>query len=197
MASGQGTRRMPTEQRRQHILDEALTLYSRDGYDAVGMRDIAAACGMTATSIYRHFDNKEALLVGIFDRLSDEMTSGMREASRIDELPERLLHLIRTHISLAMGEPPIIRVYQREELSLPPQERQRFRKVERSYVGLWVETVCALRPETTQQEARTAVIAAFGAINSIAGTHSTRSARSVVTQLVEITLRVLNVQVDI
>lgn len=191
MTQSREPQRLPTRQRREQILDKALTLYGASGYAPVGMRDLATACGMTATSIYRHFDSKEAVLVGIFDRLSDEMTSGMREASRIDDPRERLGFLIRDHIRLALSDPPILRVYQREELSLPPAERERFRTVELSYISHWSDTLRTLIPETPPQAARTTVIAAFGAINALSGTRSVRAGRTVTAQLTDITLRVL------
>jgi AcrR family transcriptional regulator len=189
--------RLPTRQRREQILDRALTLYSASGYGPVGMRDLATACDMTATSIYRHFDSKEAVLIGIFDRLSDEMTSTMREASRINVPRERLAFLIRAHIRLALSDPPILRVYQREELSLPPNERERFRKVELSYITQWSDTLRTLCPETSSSEARTAAIAAFGAINALSATRSVRTGRRVAAQLTTITYRVLGIGPDV
>jgi AcrR family transcriptional regulator len=191
MPAPQGRKRLSTRQRQEHILDAALALYAADGYTSVGMRDVAAACGMTATAIYRHFDNKEALLVGVFDRLSDEMTSGMRSASRIADLQDRLDFLVRTHIRLALADPPILRLYRQEERSLPAAELERFRTVERAYIAQWTDILRTLHPETTASEARTTVIAAFGAINSIAGTRSSRSTRSITTQLAAIAHRIL------
>src|SRR5688500_2416591 len=46
---------------RRQILDQAARLLRRNGYASTSLRDIAAATGMKAGSLYYHFDSKEAL----------------------------------------------------------------------------------------------------------------------------------------
>lgn len=46
-------------------MDTALRLFSENGYSAVSMRDLAAALGIQAPSIYSHFESKDALLVAV------------------------------------------------------------------------------------------------------------------------------------
>jgi AcrR family transcriptional regulator len=53
------------------IFYTALRLFSERGYDGVSMRDIAAAVGIKAASIYNHFASKE----DIFNSLLLEMKS--------------------------------------------------------------------------------------------------------------------------
>lgn len=43
---------------RQRIMDAALTVFSARGYTAAGVEDIAAAAGIKAPSLYKHFKNK-------------------------------------------------------------------------------------------------------------------------------------------
>lgn len=47
---------------RDNILEQALNLFSEKGYEETGMREIATAVGIKAPSIYKHFQNKEAIL---------------------------------------------------------------------------------------------------------------------------------------
>jgi len=47
---------------RRRILDTARHLLVQEGYQALSMRKIADAIGYSATSIYLHFDGKDALL---------------------------------------------------------------------------------------------------------------------------------------
>jgi AcrR family transcriptional regulator len=47
---------------RERILASARTLYLEGGVQAVTMRSVAEKVGVTATALYRHFDNKEDLL---------------------------------------------------------------------------------------------------------------------------------------
>lgn len=46
---------------RERALEAALELFGRKGYDGVSMNDIAQAVGIRAPSLYKHFQNKEAL----------------------------------------------------------------------------------------------------------------------------------------
>lgn len=46
---------------KERALSAALELFGSKGYDAVSMNDIAAAVGIRAPSLYKHFQSKEAL----------------------------------------------------------------------------------------------------------------------------------------
>ena len=46
---------------REKILDEALTLFSEKGFEGTTVRDIASAVGITASSLYKHFESKDAI----------------------------------------------------------------------------------------------------------------------------------------
>ena len=52
---------------KEKILDTALELFSRHGYDGASVRDIARAVGIRASSLYNHFPSKRALFDGIVD----------------------------------------------------------------------------------------------------------------------------------
>jgi len=47
---------------RARILDAALRLFSRDGFQSSTVRDLAAAVGLTSAALYYHFPSKEACL---------------------------------------------------------------------------------------------------------------------------------------
>jgi AcrR family transcriptional regulator len=51
--------------RRQHIIDVAITSFSRTGYHNTSMTDIADAVGVTKPVLYQHFDSKRALYLEI------------------------------------------------------------------------------------------------------------------------------------
>jgi AcrR family transcriptional regulator len=52
---------------RDRILDAALELFATHGYAGASMRQIAAAVGMQAASLYNHFDGKAAILSALID----------------------------------------------------------------------------------------------------------------------------------
>ncbi len=52
---------------RRLVLDHAATLFRQHGYAAVSMRDIAAACGIKAGSLYYHFPSKEQIVTEVLN----------------------------------------------------------------------------------------------------------------------------------
>ena len=68
-------------QGRQRILDEAAELFLKQGYAGTSLRDIAAAVGMKAGSLYYHFESKEELLREILRQGIAVMVAAFEEAS--------------------------------------------------------------------------------------------------------------------
>lgn len=52
---------------KEKIIETALDLFSQRGYDGVSVRDIARAVGIRESSIYNHFESKQAIFDGIVD----------------------------------------------------------------------------------------------------------------------------------
>jgi Transcriptional regulator len=55
----------PTDEK---ILDTAISLFSKYGYDKISVREIAEGAGISEGAIYRHFTGKENILDTIFSR---------------------------------------------------------------------------------------------------------------------------------
>jgi AcrR family transcriptional regulator len=58
---------------RDRILHIAIDLFAEKGYDAVSMREIAAAVGIKAASLYKHYTGKEEILECVFDTYREMM----------------------------------------------------------------------------------------------------------------------------
>jgi AcrR family transcriptional regulator len=66
---------------RQKILDVAESLFTEQGYQAVSIRQIAQACGLTNAALYYHFDSKEALYKEVLEHYTARLGQRMREAA--------------------------------------------------------------------------------------------------------------------
>ncbi|MFB8144190.1 TetR/AcrR family transcriptional regulator [Streptomyces parvus] len=66
----EGDARRPSkgERTRARILDSATELFSRSGFHAVSLRDIAAHAGLTHAGLLHHFPGKESLLMEVLER---------------------------------------------------------------------------------------------------------------------------------
>lgn len=56
---------------KERIIEKSLTLFSTHGYTAVTVRDIAAAVGIKASSLYNHFDSKQEIFDTIVNKYSN------------------------------------------------------------------------------------------------------------------------------
>ncbi|MGW2559017.1 SACE_7040 family transcriptional regulator [Streptomyces sp. NPDC001514] len=156
--------------RREQILKEAARLFAERGFHGVGVDEIGAAVGISGPGLYRHFAGKDAmlaeLLVGISGRLLDGGRRRVAEADG-DGGPEELLaSLIDGHIDFALDDRPLITLHDRELDRLRDSDRKLVRQLQRQYVELWVDVVRKLHPEVPEGQARAAVHAVFGLLNS-------------------------------
>ncbi|MER7620262.1 TetR/AcrR family transcriptional regulator [Streptomyces sp. NPDC126503] len=154
--------------RREQILKEAARLFAARGFHGVGVDEIGAAVGISGPGLYRHFPGKDAmlaeLLVGISERLLD---GGRLRVRGAEGDPEAVLaSLIDGHIDFALDDRPLITLHDRELDRLKDADRKRVRQLQRQYVELWVAVVRELHPGVPESEARTAVHAVFGLLNS-------------------------------
>src|SRR2546421_12444608 len=61
------TSRMPAGDRRTQLLEIALNIFSRKGFNGATTKEIAAAAGVTEAIIFRHFPTKQALYQAVLD----------------------------------------------------------------------------------------------------------------------------------
>lgn len=72
--------RVPADVRREQLLDAALTVIVRDGYDAVSIDAIAKEVGVTRPVVYGAFDGLRALLGTLLDRQQERALAQLSAA---------------------------------------------------------------------------------------------------------------------
>ncbi|MGL4231125.1 MAG: TetR/AcrR family transcriptional regulator [Casimicrobium sp.] len=92
-------------ERRVSILQAALRVFVKKGFQRSTIRDIARAADLAEGTIYNHFDNKAALLIGLIEQLQSQR----REAAHLDqiaapEMPTNLEQFLPGHLALMLGE---------------------------------------------------------------------------------------------
>ncbi len=72
--------------RRNQILDAATKVFAEKGFHPATIEDIAKEAGIAVGTIYNYFDNKTALMLGIFDRLneSDRRVEDFSKSTEVD-----------------------------------------------------------------------------------------------------------------
>jgi AcrR family transcriptional regulator len=153
--------------RRLQLLSAAERLFAERGFLAVRLEDIGAAAGVSGPAIYRHFPNKESLLVELLVGISARLLAGARDVTaRSSDAASALDGLIDFHLDFALGEPDLIRIQDRDLAHLPETAEKQVRKAQRQYVEVWVGVLRELSPERVEADARLTAHAVFGLLNS-------------------------------
>jgi AcrR family transcriptional regulator len=153
--------------RRTQLVAAAERLIAEHGYLAVRLEDIGAAAGVTGPAIYRHFPNKEALLVELLVGISTRLLAGATDVVAESAAPEAALDLlVDFHLDFVFTEPDLIRIQDRDLAHLPAAAKRQVRRAQRQYVEKWVEVLRLLSPDLAEGDARLMAHAAFGLLNS-------------------------------
>ncbi len=166
-ASGPNPRSRRKSDRRLQLLAAAERLFAERGFLAVRLEDIGAAAGVSGPAIYRHFPNKESLLVELLVGISTRLLDGARGV-RSDQTnaAAALNGLIDFHLDFALGESDLIRIQDRDLAYLPAAAKRQVRRAQRQYVEVWVGVLRELEPGLAETDARLMAHAAFGLLNS-------------------------------
>lgn len=70
------------EETHRKILDTALELFSRQGYNAAGVAEICQAAGISKGAFYHHFPSKQALFLELLTRWLDRLEQAL-DVSRL------------------------------------------------------------------------------------------------------------------
>jgi AcrR family transcriptional regulator len=153
--------------RRLQLVAAAERLFAERGFLAVRLEDIGAVAGVSGPAIYRHFPNKESLLVELLVGISARLLAGARAVTARKADPAAALDgLIDFHLDFALGEPDLIRIQDRDLAHLPDAAERQVRKAQRQYVEIWVGVLRALNPQLAEADARLTAHAVFGLLNS-------------------------------
>ncbi|MCW2721233.1 MAG: hypothetical protein QOG20_3934 [Pseudonocardiales bacterium] len=94
----------PLTGRRAEIVAAAARIFARDGYAAVGMRDVAEAVGIRGASLYHHFASKEEILYAVCLSVTQEPNEQTLPLLDAPGTPtQRMAALVRAHLEHLHG----------------------------------------------------------------------------------------------
>jgi TetR/AcrR family transcriptional regulator, cholesterol catabolism regulator len=134
---------------RRQILDQAARLLRTNGYASTSLRDIAAATGMKAGSLYYHFESKEALAEIVMAEGIEFVRTAVRDAlaaqpSNSDPLDDIAL-AIRAHLRALRDSGDYASANIRCFAHVPAEMRRRLRKVREAYEADWRKLIESAR----------------------------------------------------
>ncbi len=91
---------------RDQIRDTARDLFAREGYESVSMRRIGSKIGCSPMAIYRHYENKEELLLSICEETFNGMIQALDKARQGPGTAlEKLRRCVHTIVEFHMSHP--------------------------------------------------------------------------------------------
>lgn len=97
--------RMPREQRRAQLLDAASEVFTRKGYHAAAMDDIAEAAGVSKPVLYQHFSSKLDLYLALLDQACDRLVDLVSEAlDSTDDNAQRVVATMTAFYDMVSSE---------------------------------------------------------------------------------------------
>jgi AcrR family transcriptional regulator len=165
---GLGGRPKRRPERHDQILLAAVTLFEQNGYHGTSVDQIAAEIGITATSVYRHFVNKQAILDTAMVWISDQILSRLSPAAPNPEVEARPLgELVDGLIETVLSVPLFVSLLTQEFSSLSPDTRIYCVKRREEYLAYWYDALTVAAPAMGQDEARLRVHLVVSMIASV------------------------------
>mgnify|MGYP006295044155 CR=1 FL=1 len=120
---------------KERILEQSKMMLLEQGFKSLSMRKIARETGVTATSIYLHFESKDHLLHTLMEQSIEHLSRSLEEAADGTNQPvDKIECIVRAYVQFAFDHPMEYQVsylVRTEEMARYPKEK--FRKARRGY----------------------------------------------------------------
>ncbi|MFZ0530650.1 MAG: TetR/AcrR family transcriptional regulator [Propionicimonas sp.] len=121
---------------RERILATATSMFVDRGYEAVAMREIAEACGITKAALYYHFSGKADVLHAIFVAYLDDLAAVVEASGDKGTGEARLRWLVAGLFEVAPERRAVMRLAMHDVGKLDPEQRREFAAAYRSrFIG--------------------------------------------------------------
>lgn len=189
----QKLRQQEREVRRGLILDAAVSLFARRPFNQVGMRDIAAEVGISPSSLYRYFSDRDELFVEALLReaqaISQDLLPRIEQGGELglERLARDFVHYLLDHEAFFQ-----MMTHFMVDGGISQKVLQRFNQAERRLLDIFEGCFCHLEGE---ENPRLLAHAFFASLNGVLITfcnypgRSPREIRRHMTRLAEIIAR--------
>ncbi len=153
------------------ILDASVKIFARRGYHRSRVADIAREAGVADGTVYIYFENKEDILISVFQHLMYGFVEGLtKELRQCSDPEDKIKTIIRYHLATLSNNPDQARVTQVELRQIDKTINQGISEPLRKYFQL-IEEVIEEGKETGHYRhdisTRTARKVIFGAIDEV------------------------------
>jgi AcrR family transcriptional regulator len=126
----------------ERIREVALRLFAKQGFQATGIREIAAEAGFTVSALYYYVGTKEELLLDILLNTATSMVaSALRIAASTEPPEQKLASLVLLHVWYNGEHAQQMQVANTELRSLSGEARQKVLDLRDRYDAIWREII--------------------------------------------------------
>jgi len=160
-----------TGEKHQVILDAAVKTFARTGYHRTRVADIAREAGVADGTVYIYFNNKEDILVSLFQGLMRRFVDDLySELNQCQNANEKLATIIRYHLTTLANRPDQAKVTQIELRQIDQEINEGISGPLMSYFQLIEEVIDEGKRQNLYRQdlnTRTARKVVFGAIDEV------------------------------
>ena len=80
---------------KERILEAALEMFSQNGYAGTNIRELTASLGLVKSSMYKHFESKEAIWNALLDQMIAYYNNRFGSAEHLPPVPDSLEDLVQ------------------------------------------------------------------------------------------------------
>ncbi|MFE6922055.1 TetR/AcrR family transcriptional regulator [Nocardia sp. NPDC057663] len=183
--------------RREALLTQAIRMFARRGYLSVGLEDIGAAVGIAGTSVYNHFDSKQAILATAVARCTAALLAELDHVYDSATTPEQALSmLVRSYVLFTRRHHHVVGLIITDHPHLPQAERDAADRDRREYLGEWAHLMLAHCPDLDPIAARIRIQAVLAIANDTARSARFRTDPLATDAVVRICSRLLHIGRD-
>jgi len=131
------------------IIEAASQLMSKNGYHATSLQMIADKVGISKSTIFHHFRNKEAILLSMFKAVIPPAIIVLSELVDNKDLSghEKLKRFLTFHMNLIATKGNILNIYLSESKHLAARNKKKYMEIGREYTKLIKHIVAQVQQE--------------------------------------------------
>ena len=119
---------MVARSQRERLLDAAVDVVAEKGYRATTVADLTKAAGVSRTTFYELFDDKEACFLAAYDAAADVLARRVGAAFETqDAWPDRVRAGLMAMLESLAAEPQVARLALVDVASAGPRAQRRYR----------------------------------------------------------------------
>jgi TetR/AcrR family transcriptional regulator, cholesterol catabolism regulator len=127
------------EDKKREILEVSVEIFSKRGYRATGLRDIAEKVGLRQPSLYHYFPSKEYILIELYEQVMEDSIQAVSSVVEKGLEPDVVFReVLEERIRYMCLNQRLVRIFFEEEAELPPQLTKKLRRRQREYEDIYV-----------------------------------------------------------